>query len=598
MRQRKYLMMAAVAAVAVLGLAASVGSRADAEGPGTRDAATTADTVYTNGVVCTEDAVRSTAEAVAVKNGKIVFVGSGADAQAFVGAGTTVVDLKGRLLLPSFIDSHAHADSALGDLYQVDLYNVHGNMKWYQKQIKAFAKAHPDVAIIQGGGWDASILPVIGPTRYQLDAVVKDRPVAVWDLSYHELWCNSAALKLGGITAKTPNPPGGIIERFPGTRIPSGTLRESAAALVTDKIPDWTVEQYEAGLLHLQKDILGPLGLTTVWEASLNVQEGKTPGPNAIAAFENLAQEGKLTARYRAGLHLDPTFGPIDEQIQAIVAERAKHTGDLFQTGSVKLFIDGVIEGHTGLLNTPYKDRPNYRGEQIWKWPALREAAVKAAKAGFQLHFHAIGDAATSMALNAIAAAETETGNTTPRDEITHLQLVTPTDFVRMAQLNVIAVPQPYWAVKDSFYYDIQLPFLGKWRADREYPMKSFWDNGVTVASASDYPVTVPPNPMDAIAAGVMRWYRGGSVWSVKGPTDVLWPAERVTVQQMIDSFTINGAYANFVENETGSIEVGKSADMIVLSRNILTCPPTQIGKTKVLLTVFQGKEVFRDKAF
>ena len=257
----------------------------------------------TRGVVCTEDAVRSTAEAVAVKNGKIVFVGSGADAQAFVGAGTTVVDLKGLLLLPYFIDSHAHADSALGDLYQVDLYNVHGNMKWYQKQIKAFAKAHPDVAIIQGGGWDASILPVIGPTRYQLDAVVKDRPVAVWDLSYHELWCNSAALKLGGITAKTPNPPGGIIERFPGTRIPSGTLRESAAALVTDKIPDWTVEQYEAGLLHLQKDILGPLGLTTVWRPASSHRHLI----ERHRRLRTLAQEGKLTARYRAGLHDPPS---------------------------------------------------------------------------------------------------------------------------------------------------------------------------------------------------------------------------------------------------------------------------------------------------
>ena len=146
---------------------------------------------------------------------------------------------------------------------------------------------------------------------------------------------------------------------------------------------------------------------------------------------------------------------------------------------------------------------------------------MKAAQEGFQLHFHAIGDAACSMAFNAIAAAEIATGDTTPRDEITHLQLVDPDRRRPHGAAQRVAVPQPYWFVKDSYYYDVQLPFLGKWRADHEYPMKSFFDDGVLVASGSDYPVTIPPNPLDAIATGVMRWYRGGSEWAVKGPSDV-----------------------------------------------------------------------------
>jgi predicted amidohydrolase YtcJ len=587
MRRRTHLSI--LVALALVALAVGVGTA----GAGTKAAIIPADTVYTDGVIYTVDAAHSSAQAVAVRAGKIVYVGDNAGAAAYVGAGTATVDLAGKFMMPSFIDSHAHPDAALSDLYEVNLYSLHGSMKFYQKTVKAFATAHPDLTIIQGSGWDTSILPVIGPTRYQLDAAVKSRPAVLWDLSGHEVWCNSAALKMAGITSKTPNPAGGVIERFPGTRIPSGTLREAAADLVTSKIPDFTTAQYEAGLLHLQTDVLGPLGTTTVYEADLNALSVDTPGPNALAAFEELAQQGKLTVRYRAALHLDPSYGPIDAQIQAAVAERAKHATDLFQTTSVKLFMDGVIEGHTGLLDAPYKDRPNSVGEPTWKWSDLQAAAVNAAKAGFQLHFHAIGDAACSMALNAIAAAETATGNATPRDGITHLQMVTPTDIVRMAQLNVTAVPQPYWFVKDSFYYDIQLPFLGKWRADREYPMKSFFDNGILVASGSDYPVTLPPNPIDAIATGVMRWYRGGSEWAVKGPADVFWPAERVTVQQMIDSFTINGAKANFLENETGSIEVGKSADMVVLSQNILTCKPMQIGATKVLRTVFRGQTVF-----
>ena len=587
MKRHRYLVLLGTLALALLALAiVAVGSGGAAPRLGA-PATPPADAVYTNGVIYTEDAVHSTAQAVAVKDGLIVYVGNDAGAQAWIGAGTQQVNLGGRTMLPGFIDSHAHPDAALDDLYEVNVYSLHGSMKVYQKQIKAFAAKHPDLAIIQGSGWDSSILPVIGPSRYQLDAAVKNRPVVLWDLSGHEIWCNSAALKLGGITSKTPNPPGGVIEHFPGTHIPSGTLREAATDLVTNKIPDFTVAQYEAGLLHYQNDVAGPYGMTTVYDASLE------PGGNAVAAFEDLAQQGKLTVRYRAALHLDPGFGPIDDQIQAAVAERAKHTADLFQTNSVKFFMDGVIEGHTGLLAEPYKDRPSSLGQQIWKWSALRTAAVKAAQNGFQLHFHAVGDRACSMALNAVGAAEIATGNTTPRDEITHLQLVTQTDVPRFAQLNVIAVPQPYWFVKDSFYYDIQLPFLGKWRADHEYPMKSFFDNGVLVASSSDYPVTLPPNPLDAIATGVMRWYRGGSEWAVKGPKDVLWPAERVTTRQMVDSFTINGAVANFVDDETGSIEVGKSADLIVLNRNILTCPATKIGASRVLLTLLGGKIVY-----
>ena len=544
-----------------------------------------ADTVYTNGVVATENATHTLAQAIAVKDGTIVYVGDDAGAAAYVGAGTASVDLHGAFVSPGFIDSHAHPDSALVDLYEVDIYSLH-TMAAYQAKIRAFAAKHKDLQIIQGSGWDTSRFSSMGPTARQLDAAVKDRPAVIWDQSYHEIWVNSAALKLAGITSKTKDPKGGVIERYPGTNQPSGVLREAATALVTDKVPDFTVAQYEAGLLHLQRDVLGPLGFTTVFDASLE------PGSNAIAAFEDLEQKGELTVRYRGAIHFDPGSGTVDEQVQQAVAERALHTGDLFQTNAVKFFMDGVVEGHTALLNAPYKDRPNFCGKPVWQWDELKEAAVKAAQQGFQLHFHAIGDAATSMALNALGAAEIVSGNATPRDGITHLQLVTPTDYERFAQLKVVAVTQPYWFVKDSYYWDLQLPFLGKWRADREYPMKSFFDHGVVVTSSSDYPVTVPPDPLQAIQTGVTRYFRGASEWSVK-KNDPLWPAQRVTVQQMLDASTINGAYSTFTDAETGSIEVGKSADFVVLGKNILTCPSAQISKASVMLTVFQGKTVW-----
>ncbi len=580
--KRATLLCIALAVIVALGIATAAAIGAGAGGQAR--ASSPADTVYTNGVVYTVDASHSVAQAVAVKDGRIVYVGDDAGAQAYVGAGTTSVDLGGKFVMPGFIDSHAHASYAYQDLYAVSLYGLK-SMKAYQAKLTRFAAKHPDLPTIQGMGWSNTLNPGIGPTKRQLDAAVKGRPAAITSEDGHSLWCNSAALKLAGITAKTPNPPGGIIERFPGTRTPSGTLREAAADLVASKLPDYTVAQYENGLLHFDRDIAAPLGITSVMDPMLDI------GSNKLPAYEQLAQLGKLTVRFRAALHLDPSYGAIDQQIQDCVAERAKHTTDAFQTPFVKFFADGVVEGHTAYLDQPYKNTPRYTGIPVWRWSALETAAADAAKAGFTLHFHAIGDAATSMSLNAIAAAERATGTVDARDAITHLQLVTPTDYVRMAQLKVVAVPDPYWFVKDNYYYDLQLPYLGKWRAQHEYPMKSFFDNGLLVASASDYPVTIPNNPLMGIETGVLRWFQGGSEWAKKG--DILWKAQRVTRQQMIDSFTINGAKANWLEAETGSLEVGKSADMIVLNRDIVSCPVRQIGTTKVLETIFQGEKVY-----
>ena len=583
--KRPLVLILVVALFVALAAVAAVAMRAGAQSAPAGAPPGPADTVYTHGVVATEDAARTTAQAIAVKDGKIVYVGDDAGAAAYVGAGTRTVDLKGQFVAPGFIDSHAHPDSALSDLFEVDIYSLH-SMAAYQTKIRAFAAKHADLTVIQGSGWDTSLFSSMGPTAKQLDAAVKNRPVVVWDQSYHEIWVNSAALKMAGITSKTKDPAGGVIERYPGTRQPSGVLRESAAALVTDKVPDFTVAQYKQGLLHLQRDVLGPLGVTTVFDASLE------PGGNAIAAFEDLEQQGLLTVRYRGAIHFDPGSGTVDQQVQKAVAERARHTGDLFQTNTIKFFMDGVVDGHTAVLDEPYKDRPGFTGTPVWQWAELKDAAVKAAKQGFQLHFHAIGDAAASTALNAIGAAEIATGDTHPRDGITHLQLVTPSDYERFAQLNVVAVTQPYWFVKDSYYWDLQLPFLGKWRADHEYPMRSFFDDGVVVTSSSDYPVTIPPDPLQAIQTGVTRYFRGASEWSVK-KNDPLWLAQRVTVRQMLDASTINGAFSTFTDAGTGSIEVGKSADFIVLSKNILTCPTTQISKSSVVLTVFQGKAVW-----
>jgi len=209
-------------------------------------------------------------------------------------------------MMPSFIDSHAHPDSALDDLYEVNLYSLHGSMKFYQRTVKAFANSHPDLTIIQGSGWDTSILPVIGPTRYQLDAAVKGRPVVLWDLSGHEVWCNSAALKMAGITRNTPNPPGASSSASPA-RAPRPARCVKRPRPGDEQDPGLHDGPVRGRPSASAEGRARPVGTTAVYEADLNALAGHSPGPNALAAFEDLAQQGKLTVRYRAALHLDPT---------------------------------------------------------------------------------------------------------------------------------------------------------------------------------------------------------------------------------------------------------------------------------------------------
>jgi len=559
-----------------------------------------ADTVFTGGYVYTVDSASHVAKAVAVRGGVIVYVGNDAGAHAYIGKQTKVVKLHGKMMLPGFIDAHAHASFQVQTLYSAMLYGLK-TVDEYVAAVKEFADGHKDLPAVQGQGWSNTVVPGIGPLATDLDKAVSDRPASIMSEDGHSYWVNSKALEQAGITGKTPDPEDGVIERLPGTLqtdppygTPSGTLRETATALVNDLLPDFTVEQYKDGIRSYEADVAAPLGITGVFDPLLH------PGSNAVQAYQDLAAAGQLDVRVRGALEITP-MAELDEWTAAAQAERAKHTTPMFQTNAVKVFADGVVEGHTAYLDEPYADAlaykgdAGYRGAPIWQPQAMDEAFAALDKAGFQIHTHAIGDAACTEVLDALAYAREKNGSYDWRPGITHIQLVDPHDFARFRTLGVTAVPDPYWFIKDDYYTYLQVPYLGQPRADDEYPMKSFFDARALVASASDYPVTIPPNPLAGIAVGVTRWapeyVYEYPAWP--NPEGMLWPQQRVTVAQMIRSFTYNGAKANFLEKVTGSLEVGKSADLIVLDTNLFKVKPTTIFDAKVLYTMGRGKVLY-----
>jgi hypothetical protein len=542
-----------------------------------------ADIVFTNGVVYTVDSLNNKAEAVAIKDKSIIFVGNNDGVQSYIGDNTKVINLNGKMLLPGFIDAHCHSISSYRYFFEMNLYGL----KTYseiQTAIKKYLTEHPDAKYVKGRGWSNTNFPKNGPDKKMLDEVVKDIPVSFSSEDGHSKWVNSKTLELAGINNSTKNPDGGIIERYPGTIEPNGTLRESAADLVYDIFPVYNIEELMKGLEKYQEMVLA-FGITTVHDAYLDA------GSNETEAFRTLEKNDKLKMRFRASLYIDPAKGV--EQIHSLIDERKKNNGILFQTNSAKIFVDGVVEGSTAYLKQPYQHQQKNYGELLWDIDSLNKMCSALNKNNFQIHVHSIGDAATSVTLYTFAFAEFQNGKRDSRNSITHLQLVDKSDIKKFKELGVIALPQPYWFSKDDYYYNIQVPYLGQKRADEEYPMKSFFDEGVIVASSSDYPVTIPCNPLEAIQYGIIR-----SEFNTTDPNEILWPEERVTLEQMIRSFTINGAYANFLEKETGSIEVGKKADLIVLVKNLFEIPVTKISKARVLMTLFEGEEVFVDSTF
>lgn len=538
-----------------------------------------ADVVLRGGAVYTVDAVRSWAEAVAIRKESIVYVGPDRGVAAYVGPRTRVVDLSGRMVLPAFQDSHIHPISGGISHLQCALYDVN-TKEQYLDLVARYAAAQKERPWILGDGWSlAAFAPSGIPDRRLLDSVVSDRPVYLESSDGHSAWVNSKALQIAGITKTTPDPPGGRIDRDPATGEAVGSLQDSAMDLVNKKAPPYTSAERLEGLRWALKHLNG-FGITSFQDASVD--------NDALDAYRALDDKGELTARVVASLWWERSKG--EEQIAGFLDARRKYTKGRLRATTVKIMQDGVFEVQTAAMLHDYKGKPGVRGLTMVEPEALKRDVTRLDKEGFQVHFHAIGDAAIRECLDAIEAARRANGPRDARHHIAHIEVFDPADIPRFRALGVIANFQPLWAFADDYMVKLTLPYLEPDQARYIYPIASLEKSGAVVAFGSDWSVS-SANPLEEIEVAVTRM---GPLGETKEP---FLPDERIDLPEALAAFTINAAYVNFQEDKTGSIEVGKLADLIVVDHNLFTIEPTTISDAKVLLTLLGGKPVYGDFA-
>lgn len=543
------------------------------------------DTKVAETVIIGEDLIYAAAEegktssAIAVKDGMIAYIGDRDGVQEWIGEKTNVIQLDSGMVLPSFFEAHAHGhEGGLAELFEVNLYEA-DSVEAYQDLIRQFIEERADREFIIGSGWINGYAPAGGFTAALLDEVSTDKPIALISADHHSWWVNTKVLEMAEVTKETQEVPGGVIERDAKGN-PSGVFRENANALITAVIPDYTVDELKQGILAYQQEVAG-YGITAYWEPMVNLRK------NMLQAYRELDDAGALILRVYGGYQLYSDADPLGELDQIAGLMKESRDEDFVLNG-VKILVDGVVEGHTAYLLDDYTDTPGERGTLLWDQDLLNETVAKADKMGIIAHIHAIGDGAVKTAVDAYAYAAEKNGTTDSRHAITHLQIVDPVDIDRMGDLHVIAVTNPYWFCKEpGYFYELEVPYLGEERANSEYPMKAFFDAGVVVNMASDYPVTIPSRPLDAIQTGVIRCDRFAD------PETLQNPEQRVTVEQMLKAATLNGAYGNFTEDIFGTLEVGKSADLVILDRNLFGIEPAEISQTNVLKTMLKGEFIF-----
>lgn len=540
-------------------------------------AASEATLILVNGKVWTENPAQPEAHAVALDGGRILAVGDDAAIRKLGGPGTTVIDLHGRLLLPGFNDAHVHFLAGGESLATVQLRTANSPAE-FRDRIARFASTLPSGAWLRDGLWDHQRwTPATLPNHQLIDGVTGDHPAFLWRLDGHMALANALAMKLAGVDRNTRDVAGGEIERDKDGN-PTGIFKDSATALILRVMPQPTLAEQDESMEAAEREAAAH-GVTSVQNmADSPEDEGQ---PEVFRAFQRFERRGKLTVRIYEAMQFRDWKNLADAGIIAPFGTPSLRIGNL------KAFADGAIGSTTAWMDEPFTSKPGSSGlasrdllDPAHFYDSLREAD----KAGLQVSIHAIGDRANRTILDLYARLEKENGPADRRLRIEHAQHLHPADCARFGQLHVIASMQPYHAIDDGRFVE---SVIGPERIKSSYAWKSILDGGAVLAFGSDWPVA-PLDPVMGIYAAVTRRTLDG-----KNPNGWI-PEQRITVAQAVHAYTMGSAFAEHQEKVKGSIEAGKLADLVALSDDIFSIAPEAIEKTKVDLTIFDGKIVYR----
>ena len=526
-----------------------------------------ADLILRNGVFFTVNETQPTVQAIAVRGDRILAVGTDEEIERYSGEATRIIDVEGRFGCPGFNDAHLHLVSGGKSMMEVDLVGA-GSVEEIQRRVLRKLYRLPPGTWLTGRGWDQTLLPdKRWPTKRILDRIAPNVPIFLRRVCGHAALVNSKALTIAGITAETPDPPGGEIVKNPATGRPTGILKEGAMDLVAQYIPPSSEEvilaAVEAALAEARR-----LGVTSVQDNT---------SADMLEVYQQLLDEDKLTCRISE-------WPPLQEDLTEYKKLRNRYDGPMLRFGLLKGFSDGSMGSRTAAFFEPYSDDPSTYGIPQMTQEALNRLVLRADGEGFQIGIHAIGSRGNRMVLDAYALARKINGARDSRHRIEHAQVLTEADLPRFEELGVMASMQPSHCISDMRWAEER---IGRERCRYAYAWKSLKNSGAVLAFGTDWPVE-SLNPMLGLYAAVTRRDTLGY------PPRGWFPQERLTMEEAIEAYTLGSAYAEFMEKEKGSLEPGKLADVVILDRNLLSVSPSQILKTRVVYTIVGGKIVYQ----
>ncbi|MCU4298600.1 amidohydrolase [Brevibacterium permense] len=551
-----------------------------------------ADRIYRGGTIHTVDPANPNTDAVAIADGQIIALGT-ADCDSVTGPDTEAVDLSGRTLIPAFHDAHAHPVLGGINLIHCNLDDLHG-YRDYLERIAEYVRNHPEDEWVIGAGWYGDVFEGGFPHRHDLDSVISDRPAVFDSHDAHGCWVNTRALEAAGIDRETPDPDGGRIVRDESGE-PTGLLFETAAELVKNLLPATTSTDVEQALASAQ-EYFHSLGIVGWQDAGVGVLTGSPV--DTYPPYLSMAEAGAFNSKVTAALWWDRDV-PYAEQIETLKERRDvirrvesdRGVGGV-QVTVVKIMLDGVCENLTGALKRSYRGHDHEHGLLMFTADELNEITRGVERHGFDIHIHAVGDQALKLAVDALTQ---EDGPATGRrHQIAHLDIADPEDLARMASSELIANVQPLWARRDSVLVETKLPLLHDDQQAHHFTFATMRDAGVRLAFGSDWPVS-SPDPIWGIHVAVNRTAPPADPHGQDevAQNEPLLPGEEITVEEALRAYTFEAARANSYEDVSGSIEVGKSADFVILDSDPFDVERRQLGDIRVETTISAGEVVY-----